>query len=156
LDASLRWHDGKGAENVRIILLIAHLMAIAIGTGMSFGNYVNLRRAGGETGERAAGLAGLRRVIGRIGDVVIALIWATGLALLWLWVAGGGVAPGGWFHAKLGFVVLLTICHGLARATSARMARSGDTALLGRVELLVAGVWLSALASIGLAVIAFG
>ena len=141
---------------MRIVLLIAHLMAVAIGIGMSFGNYVNLRRAAGETGERAAALAGLRRVIGRIGDVVIALIWATGLALLWLWMAEGGTAPGGWFYAKLGFVVLLTICHGLARQTSARMAKSGDTALLGRVELLVAGVWLSALASIGLAVLAFG
>ena len=141
---------------MRIVLLIAHLMAIAVGTGMSFGNYVNLRRAAGETGERAAGLAGLRRIIGRIGDVVIALIWASGLALLWLWVTEGGPAPGGWFYAKLGFVVLLTLCHVLARLTSARMAKSGDTSLLGRVELLVAGVWLSALASIGLAVLAFG
>jgi uncharacterized membrane protein SirB2 len=141
---------------LRIVLLIAHLMAIAIGTGMSFGNYVNLRRAAGETGERAAALAGLRRSVGRIGDVVVTLIWASGLALLWLWVAEVGTAPGGWFHAKLGFVVLLTVCHGLARHTSARMARSGNAALLGRVELLVAGIWLSALASIGLAVIAFG
>lgn len=141
---------------MRTVLLIAHLMAIAIGTGMSFGNYVNLRRAAGETGERAAALAGLRRIIGRVGDVVIALIWASGLALLWVWVAEGGPAPGGWFHAKLGFVVLLTICHGLARYTSGRMARGGNSALLGRVELFVAGIWLSALASIGLAVIAFG
>lgn len=140
---------------MRIVLLIAHLMAIAIGTGMSFGNYVNLRRAAGETGDRAAALAGLRRMIGRIGDVVVSLIWASGLALLWLWVAEGGPAPGGWFYAKLGFVVLLTACHGLARLTSARMAKSGNTALLGRIELLVAGMWLSALASIGLAVIAF-
>ena len=140
---------------MRTVLLIAHLMAIAVGTGMSFGNYVNLRHAASETGDRAAALAGLRRTIGRIGDVVILLIWASGLALLWAWMAQGGPAPGGWFHAKLAFVVLLTVCHGLARHTSGRLARSGTPALLGRVELFVAGVWLSALASILLAVLAF-
>jgi uncharacterized membrane protein len=136
-------------------LLIAHLMAIAVGTGMSFANYINLRHASGETGERAAALAALRRTIGRIGDIVIVLIWASGLALVWNWIAQGGPAPGGWFHAKLAFVVLLTVCHGLARHTSGQMARSGNAALLGRIELFVAGVWLSALASIVLAVIAF-
>jgi hypothetical protein len=56
---------------VHKVLLIAHLMAIAIGTGMSFGNYVNLRRAAAETGERAAALAGLRRVIGRIAEAAL-------------------------------------------------------------------------------------
>jgi hypothetical protein len=35
------------------------------------------------------------------------------------------------------------------------MAKSGNAALLGRVELFVAGVWISALASILLAVLAF-
>jgi uncharacterized membrane protein SirB2 len=140
---------------VRTVLLIAHLMAIAVGTGMSLGNYVNLRHAASEAGDRAAALAGLRRTIGRIGDVVILLIWASGLALLWAWMAQGASAPGGWFHAKLAFVVLLTVCHGLARHTSGRMAKSGNAALLGRVELFVAGVWISALASILLAVLAF-
>ena len=137
------------------VLLIAHLMAIAIGTGMSFGNYINLRLAAVETGERAAALAGLRRIIGRIGDVVITLIWITGLALLWHWVAQGGPSPGGWFHAKLVFVVLLTLSHAMARLTSGQMARSGNAALLGRVELFVAATWASALASILLAVLAF-
>ena len=140
---------------MRLILLIAHIMLIAIGTGMSFGNYVNLRRAAGETGERAAALGELRRAIGRIGDVVIFLIWMSGLALLWVLGTQGGPAPGGWFYAKIAFVVLLTVCHGLARRTAGQMARSGNAALLGRVELLVAGVWVSALASILLAVIAF-
>jgi uncharacterized membrane protein len=140
---------------VRIALLIAHLMVIAIGTGMSFGNYINLRHAQRETGDRAAALAGLRRTIARIADVVIALIWITGLALLWAWMASGGPAPGGWFYAKLGFVIVLTVCHGLARATAGRMARTKDATLLSQVEFFVAGVWLSALASITLAVIAF-
>jgi protoporphyrinogen IX oxidase len=141
---------------LRTVLLIAHLMAIAVGTGMSFANYLNLRRAAAESGEAAAGLARLRRVTARIGDVVIALIWVTGLALLWTWIAQGGPAPGGWFHAKLAFVVLLTASHVMARYTAGQMARGASPALLGRVELFVAGVWVSALASILLAVLAFG
>lgn len=139
-----------------LLLLIVHLMLIAIGTGMSFGNYLNLRIAATETGERAAGLALLRQTTGRIGDIVITLIWLTGLALWWTRVAAGVPTVTGWFYAKLGFVVLLTVCHGLARYTARRLARTKDPALLGRIELYVAGVWLSALASILLAVIAFG
>ena len=141
---------------MRTILLMVHLMAIAVGTGMSFANFLNLRQAAGETGDRAAALAALRRTVARIGDAVITLIWASGLGLLWLWIAEGGPELGGWFYAKLGFVGLLTLCHGFARHTAGRMTRSGDPALIGRVQLLVAGVWLSALASIGLAVKSFG
>lgn len=140
---------------MRQLLLIVHLMLIATGTGMSFATYVNLRIAAGETGERAAALAHLRRITGQIGDVVITLIWISGIALLWVRTAAGDTDPTGWFYVKLGFVALLTLCHGLARWTAGRMARTGDAALLGRIELYVAGVWLSALASILLAVIAF-
>ena len=141
---------------MHLLLLIIHLMLIAIGTGMSFGNYVNLRIAAGVTGERAAGLALLRQTTGRIGDIVITLIWLTGLALWWTRAASGVPTASGWFYCKLVFVVLLTVCHGLARHTAGRMALTKDPALLGRIELYVAGVWLSALVSILLAVIAFG
>ena len=133
------------------LLLIAHLILIAMGTGMSFSNFVNIRLAQGQSGDIAKGLALQRRVIGRIGDAVIALIWVSGLALFWT------AAPetSGWFHAKLGFVVLLTASHIMARRTGIAFARSGNAALLARLELFAAGVWLSALAAILLAVIAF-
>jgi uncharacterized membrane protein len=137
-----------------LLLLILHLMLIAIGTGMSFGNYVNLRIAATQTGERAAGLALLRQRIGRIGDVVITLIWLTGLAL-WGVRAVADAPQSGWFYLKLVFVLLLTVCHTMARRTAGRMVRTKDASLLGRIEIYVAGVWLSALASIVLAVIAF-
>ena len=55
----------------------------------------------------------------------------------------------------IGFVVLLTICHGLARMTAGKMLRTGDQSLYPRMELLVSGVWMSALAAITLAVLAF-
>lgn len=138
---------------MKTLLLIIHLIAIATGTGMSIANYVNLRMAAGLTGEGAKALSALRRMLARIADVVIATIWISGVGL-WS-VLPPADQPNSWFIVKLGFVVLLTVCHGLARMTAGRMARTGDKSLLGRLELLVSGVWLSALAAIILAVLAF-
>jgi uncharacterized membrane protein len=138
---------------MKTILLIAHLIAIATGTGMSIANYINIRIASGEKGERREALTFLRRVLARVADVVIAAIWITGVGL-W-WVLPSADQPNSWFMVKMGFVILLTLCHGLARMTAGRMARTGDAALYPRMELLVSGVWMSALAAIILAVLAF-
>lgn len=137
---------------MRNILLIAHLMVIAAGTGMSLANFINLRVAAVESGERAKALAGLRRVMARLADIVILAIWLTGIAL---WSMLPADQANGWFVVKIGFVVLLTLSHGLARMTAGRMMRTGDAALLPRLQLFVSGVWISALVAITLAVLAF-
>ncbi len=138
---------------MKTILLIAHLIAIATGTGMSIANYINIRIAAGEKGERREALAFLRRILARIADVVILAIWITGIGL---WTVLPPVdEPNSWFVVKIGFVVLLTLCHGLARMTAGRMMRTGDASLYPRMELFVSGVWMSALAAIILAVLAF-
>lgn len=138
---------------MKIILLIAHLIAIATGTGMSIANYINIRIAAGETGDRRAALAFLRRILARIGDIVILAIWITGIGLFFSLPPQD--EPNSWFIVKMGFVVLLTLCHGLARMTAGRMMRTGDQSLYPRMELFVSGVWMSALAAITLAVLAF-
>jgi hypothetical protein len=138
---------------MKIILLIAHLIAIATGTGMSIANYINIRIAAGETGDRREALAFLRRVLAKIADVVILAIWITGIGLFFSLPPQD--EPNSWFIVKVGFVVLLTLCHGLARMTAGRMTRTGDQSLYPRMELLVSGVWMSALAAIILAVLAF-
>ena len=135
------------------LLLAAHLILIAMGTGMSFSNLVNVRLARGETGERSKALAAQRRLIAQIGDGVIALIWLTGIALLYA-TDPRALASNGWFQAKLAFVVLLTLNHFLARRTAGMMARSGDASLLPRLQMFIGGVWLSALVAICLAVLA--
>jgi uncharacterized membrane protein len=138
---------------MKTILLVAHLIAIATGTGMSISNYINIRIASGEKGERAAALGYLRRVLARIADIVILTIWITGVGL---WSVLPPVdEPNSWFVVKFGFVIVLTLCHGLARMTAGRMMRTGDQSLYARMELLVSGVWISALAAIILAVLAF-
>jgi putative membrane protein len=133
------------------LLFIAHLLAIATGTGLSFANYINLRVAASESAEHRAALAALRRQILQVMDVIIVLIWATGLSLLW------GVRPeiNAWFHVKLAFVLLLTIFHFGARRTAGQMLRTGDKSLHARLEFLMAGIWVSAAAAISLAVVAF-
>jgi uncharacterized membrane protein len=138
---------------MKTILLIAHLIAIATGTGMSIANYINIRVAAGEKGERREALAFLRRILARIADVVILAIWITGVGL-WT-VLPPADEPNSWFMVKIAFVLLLTLCHGLARMTAGRMMRTGDQSLYGRMELLVSGVWMSALAAIILAGLAF-
>jgi len=138
---------------MKIILLIAHLIAIATGTGMSIANYINIRVAAGATGDRRAALAFLRRILARIADIVILAIWITGIGLFYSLPPQD--EPNSWFMVKIGFVVLLTLCHGLARMTAGKMMRSGDQSLYPRLELFVSGVWMSALAAIIFAVLAF-
>ena len=138
---------------MKIILLIAHLIAIATGTGMSIANYINIRIAAGEKGDRREALAFLRRILGRIADIVILAIWITGIGLFYSLPPQD--EPNSWFMVKIGFVLLLTLCHGLARMTAGKMMRTGDQSLYPRMELLVSGVWMSALAAIIFAVLAF-
>ena len=138
------------------ILLIAHLLLIATGTGMSFANFQNVRFAHGQSGDGARALQGLRRIMGMFGDMIIAGIWVTGLALAWMKVAAGEGDFNAAFYAKMAFVVVLTGCHGLARRTGGQIGRSGDFTLLSRLELYIAGLWLSAAVAIILAVLAFG
>ena len=137
------------------ILLIAHLLLIATGTGMSFANFQNVRYSHGLEGEAARALQGLRRIMGSFGDIIIAGIWFTGILLVWQLKAEGQGDFSGWFYVKLGLVVLLTLCHGLARRTGGTIGRTGDFGLLGRLELYIAGLWLSASLAIIVAVVAF-
>ena len=138
---------------MKTILLIAHFIAIATGTGMSIANYINIRIAAGEKGDRQASLVYLRSTLAKLGDLVIAVVWITGIGL-WA-ILPEAEQPNSWFILLVVFSVIMTVCHGLARMTAGRMARTGDNSLYPRLELLVSGVWLSALAAIILAVLGF-
>jgi len=138
---------------MKIILLIAHLIAIAAGTGMSIANYINIRIAAGQKGDGRKALAYLRRQLAQFSDLIIIVIWLTGLGLMW--VLPPASEPNSWIYLLLAFAVAMTVCHVAARRTAARMAKTGDETLYPRMELLVSGVWLSQLAAIILAVLAF-
>ena len=133
-------------------LLIFHLLVIALGIGFSTSNFINTRLALGNEGHVQKGLALHRMTIARWGDGVIALIWLSGGLLLWL-RGTDGLPPA--FHAKILFVVLLTICHGMTRATGGKMQREKNMVLLPRLSLFVGGVALSAVIALVCAVLAF-
>lgn len=135
------------------LVLTLHLFFIALGIGLSFSNLVNIRLALAGVADTGKGLALQRMTVSRIGDIVIALIWVTGL--LALWQRGGMAGLGGSFHAKLAFVVLLTLAHGLARMLAGRIKRTGNMALLPRVGIAIGVVWLSAVVALLLAVVTF-
>ena len=137
---------------MQTFMLIMHLAFMGLGIGMSCSNFVNTRLAAGKTGDIAIGLGLQRRTIANIGDSVIAAIWLSGFLLLQMQNWEG---LNGWFYAKMVFVVLLTLSHIMARRTGAEMMRSGNGALLSRVSMYIAGVWVSALVALALAVLAF-
>ncbi len=137
-------------------MLALHYAAFAMGVGMSFSNLVNFRLARRLPGEQAQALAMLRGVLGRIGDGVIALIWLSGIVVLRNFTGGESAAalPVS-FHVKMLFVVLLTLCHIGGRLSAIMAARRGRPGLVKLAEAFTAGVFVSALVSIVLAVATF-
>jgi uncharacterized membrane protein len=134
-------------------IVFLHLLVIALGIGFSASNFINTRLALGQGSDFAKGLALHRRTIARFGDAVIALIWITGLLLLWLrgWQVGSTA-----FHVKMLFVVLLTLAHGYGRSLGERMRREGNMQKLPQLSAAIASVSASAIVALLCAVLAFG
>ena len=140
-------------------LLALHLYALALGTGFSLANLMNLRLVREETDDGRAALARLRLRLGRIGDGVVTLIWLTGLGLAARYIGAGGegaAALPASFHAKMLFVLSLTLCHVGARRAAAQVMGKGRKELLPWVFRCTLGTHVSAVAAILLAVAAFG
>lgn len=136
------------------LLKMAHLIMIAMGSGLMLSHYVMLRASAGLEDER--GLALARRTLADITSFVVAFIWISGLTLLWSRYSGGEREISAWFYAKLVFVVLFTAAHLGQRISAARLRRTGDLVEMRRVlERWVAAAWLAALLAICLAVISF-
>ena len=136
------------------LLKMAHLIMIAMGSGLVLAHYIMLRTSAGLEEER--GLALARRTVADITSFVVAFIWISGLTLLWSQYGGGRQQLSSWFYAKIVFVVLFTLAHVLQRMTAAQRRRAGDPVAMRRVlERWVSAAWLSTLLAICFAVISF-
>jgi hypothetical protein len=134
------------------VILALHLIAIAMGIGMTFSNLVNASLSLGNPAEFQKGLGLQRRMIGRIGDVVILSIWVTGGLALWL---RGHDGLGTAFALKIAFVILLTIAHIRGRTLGERMRREAHlNHVKDQRNLMLAG-WALAVAALVCAVITF-
>ncbi len=137
------------------ILLIAHLILIAMGTGMSFSHLILLRASSGEVAERGAALAHARRILGDFTTMVVVFIWITGLTLLWSGYGDAERTVSAWFYGKLAFVASFTGAHMMQRVRAARFQGDDYAGLIKRLELWTSLSWLSALLAICLAVVSF-
>ena len=137
------------------ILLIAHFILIAMGTGMAFSHLIFLRVSSGETGERGLALAHARRILGDFTTMVVVFIWITGLTLVWSRFGQPDRAVDAAFYGKIAFVGLFTFAHVMQRLKAARFQGDDYADLAKRLELWTSLAWLSALLAICLAVVSF-
>jgi hypothetical protein len=88
------------------ILLILHFLGFGAGMAASVGNFSIQQLMAASPGDRPA-LAKVPPVLARVGQVGLALLWVTGLIMVWsIW---GGPGALGWaFWLKIACVVLLT------------------------------------------------
>lgn len=136
------------------LLKMAHLIMIAMGSGLVLSHYVMLRASAGREAER--GLALADRTLAEITSFVVAIIWISGLTLLWSRYGSGERALSAWFYAKLVFVGFFTAAHAMQRIAAARPGADDPAARRRIVERWLSGAWLSALLAICFAVISFG
>ena len=137
------------------ILQIAHLILIAMGTGMAFSHLIFLRVSSGESGERGLALAHARRVLADFTTMVVVFIWITGLTLVWSRYGDPARTVNAWFYGKIAFVGLFTLAHVMQRLKAGRFQGDDYPELVKRLELWTSLAWLSALLAICLAVVSF-
>ena len=134
------------------LLLALHLFFIAMGVGVGFSNLINLRAARGQTGDIAKGLGMARMALRLYSDIVIAGFLITGLLLLW---TTGNSGSGPWFSIKMAFVVLLVVSYGIVRITGGQIMRTGNMALMGRINTFAPLAFAGSVGALVCAVLAF-
>lgn len=107
------------------VLLILHFLGFGAGMAASVGNFTVMQLIQKAPGD-APVLAKVPPVLARVGQVGLAVLWVTGIILIWsIW---GGPAFLHWaFWVKLACVVLLTAVIVFLDLTIKKV-RSGDTA----------------------------
>ena len=108
------------------LLLVLHFLGLGLGLSATVVGLVLRGLLAGAEPAEARGLVRIGPVMAQVGGSGLLLLWATGFMLTFTKWGGFGALP--WqFHAKLGFVVLLTLAVGASHAFQAK-ARRGDAA----------------------------
>ena len=134
-------------------VLFLHFVGLMLGATGGFGSALVMRRALAMPAEAAGPLRGLGPMLANVSAIGLALMWLSGLVLVWSRWGGPGGLPG-LFWAKFVFVLSLTAAAVAIHLTYAAIRR-GDAAAAARLPKLgpVAGV--SSLLAVLLAVYAF-
>lgn len=136
------------------ILLIVHFIGFVMGFAGGIGSAVVMRFAAVSSAEGVAALKRLPPVFAQISAYGLALLWISGLILIWS-VYGGPQNLPGLFWLKIAFVLILTALTGLQHATYGAIRRTGNGALAGRLKVIGPASGVSALIALIIAVFVF-
>jgi uncharacterized membrane protein len=134
------------------ILLTTHLLAMALGIGITFSNLVNFRLLKSHTGDVAKGLNLQRAAMHRYTDIAFVAILASGGLLL----ANLGSVASVWFHIKMAAVLVYIIGYVFARYTMTQIQKTGNVSLMPRVKMAAHVAISGAVVAVVCGVIAFG
>lgn len=114
------------------ILLILHFLGFGAGMATSVGNFTIMQLIQASPGD-APVLSKVPPVLARVGQVGLAVLWLTGVIMVW--TISGGPGNLNWaFWVKLAGVVLLTAV-AIYLDLTIRKVRAGDTAAAAQLPL---------------------
>jgi len=138
------------------VLLVLHFFGLAMGLSVSFSGMVMGGLIDKAAPAERAVLGRFMPLMTRVGHIGLTLLWVSGLGLLffkWGGTENFGNLP--WqFHAKLTLVVVLTALIGYMGVLQ-RRAGKGDTAAMAQIRAVGSVAFVTVIAIVSLAVVAF-
>ena len=134
-------------------LLFLHFVGLMLGAAGGFASAIVMRRALALPVDEAKVLRGLGPILANVSGIGLALLWATGLILVWGKLGGIASLPQ-MFWIKAIFILSLTIVVGLIHMTYGEI-RKGNPAAAARLPKLGPMAGISALLAVLFAVLAF-
>jgi hypothetical protein len=135
-------------------LVILHFVGLALGFTSGFGNMAVAGLIAKAAPQEKAILGRVPPALGRLGVIGLALLWGTGLAIVYTRYGTFAILPRP-FIVKLSAVALLTILVAYMQVLQAR-AQRGDAAALSRIQVVGRLTGPLALIAVIFAVITFG
>lgn len=136
-----------------VTLKIVHLLCLAVAMGMTTANLITMRYAGTLDAAERPAFGPLGRSFGAYGVMAVALLWVTGIALFLL--KYDLAALGGWFLAKMLFVVILTGLVISVRTMGAKAIKAGTPPPVEQIKPMTMGMLGAAVLTVVAAVLAF-
>jgi hypothetical protein len=134
-------------------LLFLHFFGLMLGAAGGFASAIVMRRALTLPAEEAKVLRGLGPILANVSGIGLALLWATGLILVWSKWDGLASLPQ-MFWVKAVFILSLTVVTGLIHMTYGEI-RKGNPAAAAKLPKLGPMAGISALLAVFFAVLAF-
>jgi hypothetical protein len=134
-------------------LLFLHFVGLMLGAAGGFASAIVMRRALALPADEAKVLRGLGPILSKVSATGVAVLWVTGLILVWTkW--GGFESLPQMFWVKAIFIASLTVMTALIQLTYAEI-RKGNPAAAARLPRFGPMAGISALLAVLFAVLAF-